>query len=153
VALLARMLAGAPGIKLLITSRHRLNLREEWLFDLNGLTYPDEEARDKGRNAIRTTPYAYENYSALQFFVQQAQRLRHTFSPTADDWQAIIRLCQLLEGLPLGLELAAAWIRQTSCAGIVARLEKSPEMLATQLYNVPDRHRSLSAVFYHSWAC
>ena len=153
LGLLARILARAPGIKLLITSRHRLNLREEWLFDLNGLTYPPDAGRgtkDEERNAIGNTQY--ETYSALQFFVQQARRLRYTFSPTADDWQAIIRLCQLLEGLPLGLELAATWIRQTSCADIVARLEKSPEKLATQLYNVPDRHRSLSAVFYHSWA-
>jgi predicted ATPase/DNA-binding SARP family transcriptional activator/Flp pilus assembly protein TadD len=141
LALIARILADAPGITLLVTSRHRLNLREEWLFDLNGLSYPAETAVAEPAQ-----------YSALQFFVQQAQRLQRTFAPTADDWAAIARLCQLLEGLPLGLELAAAWVRQTDCAGILARLEQSPEMLATQLYNVPARHRSLSAVFHHSWA-
>jgi DNA-binding SARP family transcriptional activator/predicted ATPase/Tfp pilus assembly protein PilF len=145
LALLARLLAEAPAVKLLATSRHRLNLREEWLFDLDGLRYPAETAITR-----------LEQYGALQFFVQQARRLRHTFSPSTEDWEAIIRLCQLLEGLPLGLELAAAWIRQTDCAGIVTRLEQSPEMLAktlaTPLYNVPDRHRSLTAVFHHSWA-
>jgi DNA-binding SARP family transcriptional activator/predicted ATPase/Flp pilus assembly protein TadD len=152
LALLARLLVEAPAVKLLVTSRHRLNLREEWLFDLTGLSYPPptEDERQPANYAIRNTQY--EQYSALQFFVQQAQRLRHTFSPSTEDWQAITRLCQLLEGLPLGLELAAAWIRQTDCAGIVARLEQSPEQLATSLYNVPDRHRSLTAVFHHSWA-
>jgi predicted ATPase/Tfp pilus assembly protein PilF len=156
LALLARLLAEAPAVKLLATSRHRLNLREEWLFDLNGLSYPPlpKETGQPANYALRNTQY--EQYSALQFFVQQARRLQHTFSPTSEDWQAIIRLCQLLEGLPLGLELAAAWIRQTDCTGIVARLEQSPETLAktlaTPLYNVPDRHRSLTAVFHHSWA-
>jgi DNA-binding SARP family transcriptional activator/predicted ATPase/Tfp pilus assembly protein PilF len=164
LALLATILAGAPGITLLVTSRHRLNLREEWLFDLNGLSYPQTtDDRKKTMDDGQWTPdqtsqfslplpqTSYRQYSALQFFVQQAQRLRHTFTPTDEDWQAIIRLCQLLEGLPLGLELAAAWIRWESCADIVTRLEKSPETLATQLYNVPGRHRSLTAVFHHSW--
>lgn len=154
VALLARILAEAPGVKLLVTSRHRLNLREEWLFDLTGLTYPQEgeETRSEGRKSSDPLPPTpYENYSALQLFVQQARRLRHTFSPTNDDWQAIIRLCQRLEGLPLGIELAAAWIRQTDCAGIMAQLEQEPERLTTSLYNVPERQRSLTAVFYHSW--
>ena len=154
VALLARILTEAPGVKLLITSRHRLNLREEWLFDLTGLTYPEEgrETKDEGPKSDNPLPHTpYETYSALQLFVQQARRLRHTFSPSADDWQAIIRLCQLLEGLPLGIELAAAWIRQTDCAGIVAQLAQEPARLTTSLYNVPDRHRSLTAVFYHSW--
>lgn len=143
LALLARILEEAPAITLLVTSRRRLNLREEWLFDLSGLTYPP---------ASFIADSSYFAYSALQFFVQQAQRLRRAFSPTEADWEAIIRLCQLLEGMPLGLELAAAWIRQTDCAGIVTRLEESPETLATSAYNVPDRHRSLTAVFHHSWA-
>ena len=150
LALLANILAQAPAVKLLITSRHRLNLREEWLFDVSGLTYPTLDSDPTVASSHLTTDSTA--YSAPRLFVQQAQRLDHTFRPTPADWSAIIRLCQLLEGLPLGLELAAAWIRQTTCADIVARLEQSPDMLASQLYNVPARHRSVSAVFYHSWA-
>lgn len=138
--LLARILAEAPRVKMLVTTRHRLNLVEEWLFDLAGLGFPD-----------RPEVSEPESYGAVRLFLQNARRLHQAFAPAAEDWAAIIRLCQLLEGMPLGLELAAAWVRQLSCAAIVNQVEQRPASLATSYHNVPSRHRSLTAVFAHSW--
>jgi predicted ATPase/DNA-binding SARP family transcriptional activator/Tfp pilus assembly protein PilF len=139
-AFLAQLLAGAPHVKLLITSRQRLNLLEEWLFDLTGLSYPVEPAAEEA-----------EHYDAVQLFVQSARRLQPAFTPAEADWEAIIRLCQLLEGMPLGLELASAWVRRLSCVAIAAQVAESPASLATSYHNVPARHRSLTAVFDYSW--
>lgn len=97
----ARLLQEAPQIKLLVTSRHRLNLREEWVFDLAGLAYPPD---DSGESEA-TEPVAY---SALPLRLHHAQRVRHDFVPTAADRKATANLCRLREGLPLGLELALA---------------------------------------------
>jgi DNA-binding SARP family transcriptional activator/predicted ATPase/Tfp pilus assembly protein PilF len=138
--LFARILAQAPRVKLVATTRQRLNLVEEWLFDLEGLNFPTDV------NAAEP-----EEYSAVRLFLQSARRLQPAFAPAADDWAAIIRLCQLLEGMPLGLELASAWVRQLSCVAIVAQVAESPATLATSYHNVPGRHRSLAAVFAHSW--
>lgn len=67
------------------------------------------------------------------------------------DYLAVSRICQLVEGMPLGLELAAAWVRLLSCQEIAQEIEKNLEFLATSLRDVPARHRSLAAVFDHSW--
>jgi DNA-binding SARP family transcriptional activator/predicted ATPase/TolA-binding protein len=142
--LLARLLQEAPQIKLLITSRHRLNLREEWVFDLAGLDYPPD---DWGESEALMP----ETYSALTLFLHHARRVRRDFAPTADDREAISQLCQLLEGLPLGLELAAAGVRRASCRQIVAEIKQRPERLSSSYFNIVDRHRSLTAVFDYSW--
>lgn len=138
--MLDQLLQEAPQIKLLVTSRHRLNLRDEWLFDVHGMDYPAE-----------SDPADPEQYDAPRLFLHHARRVRHDFAPAPADWRAIIRLCQILEGLPLGLELAAAWLRQSSCAGLVAQVEKQPDALTSSYHNVIDRHRSLTAVFDYSW--
>jgi DNA-binding SARP family transcriptional activator/predicted ATPase len=138
--LLAQLLAGAGQIKLLVTSRTRLNLREEWLVDVRGLDYPSP-----GRVADAAA------YGAPGLFLHHARRMRHDFVPVTADWQAITHLCQLLEGLPLGLELAAAWVRHATCTEIVAQVAAQPAALVSGYYNVPERHRSLTAVFDYSW--
>lgn len=139
--LLARLLQEAGQIKLLVTSRHRLNLQEEWLIDLAGLDYPPENSG----------PVDPAQYSAARLFLHLARRVRHDFAPTAADWTAITQLCQLLEGLPLGLELAAAWLRRKSCADIAAQVARQPDALSSGYHNVRERHRSLTAVFDYSW--
>lgn len=134
---LSTILQQAPGIKIITTSRERLNLVEETVFDLSGL--PLEAAE----------PLASE---AARLFVSHAQRHQFTFAPGADDAPAIARVCQLLEGIPLGLELAAGLVRQARCSDIVQKIEDNLGDLASPLLNIPERHRSLRAVFLHSWA-
>lgn len=74
-----------------------------------------------------------------------------TFSPSAEDSAWVVRICRLVEGIPLAIELAAAWVRMLSCREIAQEIERNLDFLTTSLRNVPERHRSLRAVFDHSW--
>jgi predicted ATPase/DNA-binding XRE family transcriptional regulator len=138
--LLAELLQRAPEVKLLVTSRERLDLQAEWLFDLQGLPVPLPEQVDWA-----------EEYSAVGLFVQSAQRLQPGFVLKADERLAVSRICQLVEGMPLAIELAAAWVRVLSCAEIASEIERGLDFLASAARDVPERHHSLRAVFDHSW--
>jgi DNA-binding SARP family transcriptional activator/predicted ATPase len=137
--LLCQILNHAPGVKLLVTSRERLNLAAEWLVDLAGLPYP----MNGGDPAA---------YPAVQLFVQRAQRARSDFALTADVAPAIARICRLTEGLPLAIELAAAGMRNLTPADAATELAAGLSSLASAARDLPERHRSLAAVFEHSWA-
>jgi predicted ATPase/DNA-binding SARP family transcriptional activator len=126
--LLAELLAHASGLKLLVTSRERLNLRGEWLLPLDGL--PERES--------------------LELFAQLAVRGDASFQLTPDSEAPVARICQLVAGSPLGLELAAAWVPFFSPDKLAARLEKDLDFLAAPR-DVPERHHSLRATFLHSW--
>ncbi|MCA9975696.1 MAG: tetratricopeptide repeat protein, partial [Anaerolineales bacterium] len=117
-----------------------LQLYEEWVFDVRGLTVPTSDTPEEAKQA-----------SAVQLFLQTAHRARRDFTPTPSDLAAIVAVCRALEGMPLGIELAAAWIRHLSCADVAHQLTASNELLTTSLRNVPARHRSVTAVFDHSW--
>ena len=138
--LLSQILKQAPGVKLLITSRERLNLAAEWLFDVSGLPYPTNGAGEG------------EDYPALQLFIQRAQRIHPTFTLGPNDRAAVARICRMTAGLPLAIELAAAWARVLSPVEMAAELERGLAFLASRAYGAPERHRSLVAVFEHSWA-
>jgi predicted ATPase/DNA-binding SARP family transcriptional activator len=141
-ALLSEILAQAAGVKLLVTTRARLGLQEEWLFDVGGLDYPA---------AIRSEPAELEGYSAVALFMQGALRAWPDFRLTPANAPHIARICQLVEGWPLGIELAAAWLRALPCHEIVAEVECGLDLLGGSLSNIPDRHRSLRVVFDSSW--
>jgi len=136
---LVDILHHAPEVKLLVTSRERLQLRDEWLLELAGLDVP------VGRSA------EVENSSAVELFVESARKLRPDFVLPEADKPAVARICRLVEGTPLAIELAVAWTRVLSPEEIARELEQSLELLATSLRDLPARHRSLRAVFDHSW--
>jgi predicted ATPase/DNA-binding SARP family transcriptional activator/Tfp pilus assembly protein PilF len=127
-------------VKILATSRERLDLMEEWLYELGGLEYP-----------ANATDQTWSDYAALRLFVDSAHRLQRGYDPTPSDLLDIWHICQLVEGLPLGIELAAACIRHYSCRDIATEIERSIDILAATWHNVPRRHRSLRAAFDHSW--
>jgi predicted ATPase/DNA-binding NarL/FixJ family response regulator/DNA-binding transcriptional regulator YiaG len=138
---LSRLLAAAPRLRLLVTSRVRLNLREELVWELGGLGLPRQPAgRDAGASA------------AVALFAQSAGRARHDFALDPRDYPAVAQICAMVEGMPLGIELAAAWTRLLAPAEIAAELARGLDFLTTPLLNVEDRHRSLRAVFLSSWA-
>ncbi|GAB4578069.1 MAG: BTAD domain-containing putative transcriptional regulator [Anaerolineales bacterium] len=138
LALLVSILGRCPAVKLLVTSRERLNLYEEVVFDVPGLTIPQPgEALTQG--------------SAAALFLQTAQRVQRQFLPENAAALAIIRTCQLLQGVPLAIELAASWVRQYSPSQILQQVATSLDFLQTSFRNMPERHRSLRAVFDHSW--
>ena len=135
---LSELLARCPKLKILITSRERLNLEEEWTFWLEGLPFKRQgETGDLSE--------------AAQLFVQRAKRVAHDFSPTEKDLSAVEETCRRVEGSPLAVELAASWTRVMPCADIAMHLRENQEVLQTTLRNVPERHRSIEAAFERSW--
>jgi predicted ATPase len=138
--LLAAILERAPGVTLLVTSRERLALPGEWMFDLPGLNYPPRELL----NGI-------DAYSAVRLFMQRAGQVRRQFALAEGEARAVARICRLVEGLPLAIELAAAALRTRSCAAIARAIERNVAALAIELRAVPERHRSIWATFEHSW--
>lgn len=150
--LLVELAQAAPLVKLLTTSRARLNLREEWLLPLEGLELPpaaDGHAMSEQTPALAVAEL--ERYDAPALFLHCARRLQPTFQPAAVDMAAILRICRLLDGLPLGIELAATWVRSAPLRQIANEIEHGLRLLTTSLRNIPTRHRSMSAVFDHSW--
>lgn len=139
-AVLHQLLENAPQVTLLITSRERLHIRAEHVLPLDGLPCPASHERE------------IDDYAAVQLFQQSARRLQPGFALTPDNLPHLIAICHLLEGMPLGLEMAAAWVDLLPLAEIATEIQNSLDFLAADLRDWPDRHRSLRAVFDASWA-
>jgi predicted ATPase len=138
--LLIEILRGAAAIKLLVTSREVLNLQGEWSLEVQGLAFPRVEQVDR-----------FDEYSAVALFVQRARRARPGFEMNAEDKAGVVRLCRLVEGMPLAIELAATWVRILSPPEIASEVEHNLDFLNAQMRDLPERHRSMRAVFDHSW--
>jgi predicted ATPase/DNA-binding SARP family transcriptional activator len=139
--LLLEIIQTAPEVVLLITSREQINAQGEDLFRLRGLPYPDtDNDLDPARHA------------AIRLFVDRAHRLDKDFGLTEDTLSHVVQICRLVEGLPLGLELAATWVRDFSVKEIAASLTKDLDLLETDMSDISPRHRSMAAIFEHSWA-
>ncbi len=141
------LLRRAPGLNVLATSRERLNVPGEWLLNVEGLDYP--RSQDLGPGGAGTSA---EDCGAVRLFVSGARRVRPEFSLSPADLSAVVRVCQLVEGMPLAIELAAAWVQVLSCPEIPLEIQKDLDFLATTMQGIPQRHRSLRAVFDASWA-
>lgn len=135
------ILAAAPEVKLLATSRARLNVRGEQLYPVGGMRWPQNGSAIQNAAA----------YSAIQLFRQSADRVQPGFQPGPDNIADIVRICELVQGMPLALELAAAWLELLTPAEIAREIERSLDFLATDLHDVPERQRSIRAVFSSSW--
>jgi predicted ATPase len=112
VGLLAEILKTASQVKMIVTSRERLNLRGEWVFQVRGMPVPaDNNERPNGN----PQPEDVENYSSVQLFVESARRVCSDDVLTEADRPYMVRICQLVEGIPLGIELAAALVKILYC--------------------------------------
>jgi predicted ATPase len=139
---LSELLAAATRVKLLVTSRETLGLQEAWLYPVTGLTIPAQLPEKAARQG---------DDDAVQLFVQCARRTRPGFTLEAER-TAVWRICTLLEGMPLGIELAAAWLKVMSCEQIAQEVARGMDFLTSRHQNIPTRHRSMRAVMDHSWA-
>ena len=140
-SLISELLKAAPKLKLLVTSRERLSLSAEWLMDVRGLSYP-----------IDSSPKNPESFDALSLFVQTAKRLKADFVLDDSNVNEVITICQLVEGMPLALELAASWLQVLSVSEIVAEVKEGLDLLESSSRDAPERHQSIRAVFDSSWA-
>jgi predicted ATPase/transcriptional regulator with XRE-family HTH domain len=138
--LLSKLLQRLPNLKILVTSRERSNIREEWIFELHGLPVPTSDQSSR-----------LEDYSAVALFLQRARQLKVDFEVFPDERQSLARVCQLVEGTPLAIELAATWVGMLSMEEIAQEIATNLDFLTTPMRNVPERQRSLRAVFAHSW--
>lgn len=151
--LLTALLHGTPGVTLLVTARLRLNIRGEQVLNLAGLATPPAAILTLPAGA---TPPAHlvevlNAYAATQLFVQRARLVAADFTPDRTTGAAIVQICDLVQGLPLGIELAATWTRLLSCTEIAAEIAHNLDFLENQLADAPAQQRSLRAVFHHSW--
>ncbi|MET8153260.1 ATP-binding protein [Actinoplanes sp. NPDC049668] len=133
------LLRRAPGTQVLVTSRRRLGLGAEWLVEVPGLPCPPPGAGADGAG-----------YAAVQLFEERARLLRPGFAAGADP-EGTARVCRLVSGVPLAIELAARWVRSARPAAIADRLGCGLELLETTAPDVEQRHRSVRAVIGWSW--
>ncbi len=138
VDLISDILNRAIQVKILATSREALKIQEEWVRHITGLDYP------------RSEPSLAAAYSALDLFEERARHLRGDLDFTTQH-SHIVHICQLVEGMPLALELAAGWVQTLSCQEIANELQHNLDLLASRIHNIPTRHRSMQAVFDYSW--
>jgi predicted ATPase/DNA-binding SARP family transcriptional activator len=141
-AFLSRLLADTPETYLLTSSRVRLNIQGEHILAIEGLRLPPPDYRGE------IDPLAY---SALGLFQQTAERARPGFTLDEANLPSVLRICSLVQGMPLGIELAATWLEVLKPAEIVAEIERSLDFLESDYYNLPARQRSVRAIFNSSW--
>jgi predicted ATPase/DNA-binding SARP family transcriptional activator len=139
-SLLLHILPNAPLVTILITSRQRLNFRAEYAVMVEGMPVP-ETAHDP---SVRM-------YGSIQLFAERADRTAVGFSLDDANLPAVIQICRLVEGLPLGIELAAGLVGQMTVSDVTHSIQHGLDFLATSMEDVPTRHRSLRAVFEGSW--
>lgn len=140
VHLLSDILVHAPHVKILTTSRERLNLVEEWVYEVGGLTYPTDESETE-----------IERYGAVQLFMQNARRVQHGFTLPLPHKPTVSRICRLVGGMPLGIELSSVWVHVLPCGIIADEIQSSLDILETPVLNASSRHRNMRAVFEPTW--
>ncbi len=138
--LVAELLAKAPDVKVLVTSRERLDAHEEWLYRLWGMAVP-ENALDVGD---------LRRFSAIDFFERCAKKADPRFDLGRNGYD-VVHICRHLQGMPLGIELAAAWVATIPCKDIADEIDKDLGFLETRTPAATDRQRSLMAIFEYSW--
>jgi predicted ATPase/transcriptional regulator with XRE-family HTH domain len=140
VGVFTEILKDCPQVKLLVTSRERLNLLSEWVFDLQGLPVPPNDQVEQ-----------FEAYSSVALFLQSARRVRAGFEMREAERRWVLKICWTMGGMPLGIELSAAWVGLLSCEEIAKEIEHNLDFLSVSMRDLPERHRSLRATLDHSW--
>ncbi|MFE6253915.1 ATP-binding protein [Agromyces sp. NPDC057865] len=133
----AALLTDLPDALFLVTSRARLRIRGEQVFDVDPLGLPPDPVLDDV-DAILEAP-------AVQLFLDRAQAADARFEVTAENAGDVARICRALEGVPLAIELASARIRALTPAAMLARLDRMLPLLVTSARDVPERQRTIRA--------
>jgi predicted ATPase/DNA-binding CsgD family transcriptional regulator len=141
VNILNQILQDTSQIKLLVTSRERLNLQLETVINVGGMDLSlKQEALETGMT------------DAVILFLQSASRIEPTFDPDQEELVQIGRICHFVGGMPLAIELAASWLHVLPLEDIYTELEINLDLLTSEMRDMPERHRSIRAIFDHSWS-
>ncbi|UCH77925.1 MAG: tetratricopeptide repeat protein [Candidatus Coatesbacteria bacterium] len=138
--LVGELLDGAPHVKIIATSRERLRIRAERVYEVEGMSYPS--------SAVAAN---WEGFGAVKLFLESARRAEPSFACRDEDFPHVIDICRIVAGFPLAIELATSWLRVLTLPEIAAELRESWDLLETRAADVPARHRSLAAVFDYSY--
>ncbi len=135
------LLERVPTLACLVTSRHRLDIGGEREFPVPPLPVP----------SMPGAPERLATYPSVRLFVDRAQAARPDFQITRDNAATVAALCERLEGIPLAIELAAAWVGTLTVAQILARLEHRFDLLTSRRKDLSPRHRTLRAAIEWSY--
>ncbi len=138
--LISDILHTSPGLKVLATSREKLNLSGETVYVLRGMHFPTLE-----------TPEDALSYDAVKLLVQAAKRVRPDFAVTQDNLDSVTRVCRLTEGMPMGILLATSWLDVFSLERIAEEIQRNVDFLETEMRDIPERQRSIRAIFESTW--
>ena len=156
---LRALMAAAPGVTLLATSRAPLRLQGEQLFPLTGLALPEtieglqtvQQDRNEQAQPLSNLPLAHSplatQYDALHLFEVCARRIRPDFRLEEENLAAVLQIARRVEGFPLGLEMAAAWIELLSPGEIAEQLSDSFDLLEADWSSEKDRHQQRARCF------
>ncbi len=137
---LLELLEKASTIKIMVTSRERINYQVACIFEIKGLPYPENPHADHAMN-----------FPAVRLFLTRALHRQIQVSIPANELSHVVKICQLLEGLPLALELAAASVHQFSYTQIIDGIQNNLDMLKTSMPDVRKRHQSMYVAIHQSW--
>ena len=138
--LVTDVLRGAQDVKVIATSRAKLNITGETVYTLPGL------------ETSWATPEEAFGASGAHLFVDAAKRTDPSLSLAAGDLDALARILDVVGGMPLGILLAAAWVDALRIDEISEEIARSADFLETEMRDVPERQRSMRAVFDYSWS-
>ncbi len=139
--LLTEILAAAQRVKLLVTSRERLNLSGEAVYTVGGLEVPDTPSQPTALDC-----------DAVHLLMHRARMVRPDLEVRDNALDSIVRICRLVQGMPLAIELAAGWIEALSFGEIADEIARGFDLLEGQTRDLPARQRSVRATFDYSWA-
>ena len=136
---LLELFEACPRLTLLVTSREPLGIQQETRIEVDGLACPLVEDERP------------ERYDAVRLFTERARLAEPHFKVAGDDREAVANIVRLLAGLPLAIELAAAWVGRLTPSEIAVDLETNLDAIERESPEVLKRHRGLRSVFEHSW--
>ncbi len=139
---IGELLSGAPNLKILVTSRVRLNLRSEREFTLQPLGVPIDK---------RLTANEFGRFPAVALFVERAKAAKSNFALTDENAGSVAEICRRLDGLPLAIELAAVRVKLFTPTAILNRLEKSLDLLTGGAKDLPKRQQTMRGAIAWSY--
>jgi predicted ATPase/DNA-binding SARP family transcriptional activator len=140
VGLVSEMINQAAHVKVLVTSRQRLDLLGEWVLPVTGLPVPQEVKLGKSNQS-----------NALSLFTERARQANLSFSLFEADRESALQICQMVEGMPLAIELAAAWTGVLSLGEIANEIQENLDFLSSSKADIEQKHHSLRAAIDSSW--
>ena len=139
--LVAEILQKAPNVKVLATSREKLNLQGETSLKITGMSFPAQE-----------TSADLRSHDAIELCLHSIRRVNPRFDPDAEDLRHLAHVCRLVEGMPLAIELASAWMGVLTAGDLAKEIQRSLDILTSEIRDLPERHRSMRIVFDQSWS-